>query len=358
MDKQYKRILVIKLRFHGDMLLTTPVISTLKQNYPDAQIDVLLYEDTMPILSENPEINALYGIKNRKTPTLDRLKNVFTTIGVLRKNHYDLVVNLTDQWPVAFLVRCLQTKNKISLQFQHRRSVLWTSCFRESVPPQGSHIVERNLSTLAPLGLKKVVTETTMGYQPEHWNNIQNKLSELGVDSHRYVVIQPTARQVFKCWDEEKFSAVIDSLEVRGYRVVLTSGPSAGDIACVNKIKNSCQNKPVTELAGKTSFPELAALIDHAALFIGVDSAPMHISAALKTPIICLFGATDHRFWRPWSDNFIMFWAGDYQPMPKREDLDRHHKYLSCIPASEVIEATEKLLKSSANESMPRNGSL
>jgi heptosyltransferase III len=75
-DKQYKRILVIKLRFHGDMLLTTPVISTLKQNYPDAQIDVLLYEDTMPILSENPEINALYGIKNRKTPTLERLKNV------------------------------------------------------------------------------------------------------------------------------------------------------------------------------------------------------------------------------------------------------------------------------------------
>ncbi len=197
-----------------------------------------------------------------------------------------------------------------------------------------------------------------MGYQPEHWNNIQNKLSELGVDSHRYVVIQPTARQVFKCWDEEKFSAVIDSLEARGYRVVLTSGPSAGDITCVNKIKNHCQNKPVTELAGKTSFPELAALIDHAALFIGVDSAPMHISAALKTPIICLFGATDHRFWRPWSDNFIMFWAGDYQPMPKREDLDRHHKYLSCIPASEVIEATEKLLKSSSNESMSRNGSL
>lgn len=48
------------------MLLTTPVISTLKLNYPDAKIDVLLYEDTMPILSENPEVNALYGIKNRK----------------------------------------------------------------------------------------------------------------------------------------------------------------------------------------------------------------------------------------------------------------------------------------------------
>ena len=54
------------MRFHGDMLLTTPVISSLKKNYPDAKIDVLLYQDTIPILSENPEINALYGIKNKK----------------------------------------------------------------------------------------------------------------------------------------------------------------------------------------------------------------------------------------------------------------------------------------------------
>ena len=63
------------MRFHGDMLLTTPVISTLKQNYPDAKIDVLLYQDTIPILSENPEINALYGIKNKKTNVTDKITN-------------------------------------------------------------------------------------------------------------------------------------------------------------------------------------------------------------------------------------------------------------------------------------------
>lgn len=54
------------MRFHGDMLLTTPVISSLKQNYPDAQIDVLLYQDTIPILSENQEIHTLYGMKVKK----------------------------------------------------------------------------------------------------------------------------------------------------------------------------------------------------------------------------------------------------------------------------------------------------
>ena len=63
------------MRFHGDMLLTTPVISSLKKNYPDAKIDVLLYQDTIPILSENPEINALYGIKNKKAKASEKIAN-------------------------------------------------------------------------------------------------------------------------------------------------------------------------------------------------------------------------------------------------------------------------------------------
>ncbi len=113
------------------------------------------------------------------------------------------------------------------------------------------------------------------------------------------MVIQPTARQIFKCWDNAKFSAVIDALHARGYEVVLTSGPDKDDLVCVNEIAQGCQTPPVTALAGKVTFPELGALIDHAQLFIGVDSAPAHIAAAVNTPLISLFGATDHIFWRP-----------------------------------------------------------
>lgn len=80
MEKPFRRILIIKMRFHGDMLLTTPVISTLKQNYPDAKIDVLLYQNTIPILSENPEINALYGISNKGTGTKEKIKNALSLV--------------------------------------------------------------------------------------------------------------------------------------------------------------------------------------------------------------------------------------------------------------------------------------
>ncbi|MDW4799344.1 putative lipopolysaccharide heptosyltransferase III, partial [Escherichia coli] len=119
------------------------------------------------------------------------------------------------------------------------------------------------------------------------------------------------------------------------------------DLACVNDIAQGCQTPPVTALAGKVTFPELGALIDHAQLFIGVDSAPAHIAAAVNTPLISLFGATDHIFWRPWSNNMIQFWAGDYREMPTRDQRDRNEMYLSVIPAADVIAAVDKLLPSS-----------
>lgn len=82
---------------------------------------MLLYQDTIPILSENPEINALYGIKI-KSKSLRKNCQLFHLIKVLRANKYDLIVNLTDQWMVAILVRLLNARVKISRDYHHRQS--------------------------------------------------------------------------------------------------------------------------------------------------------------------------------------------------------------------------------------------
>lgn len=353
MEQPFKRVLVIKMRFHGDMLLTTPVISTLKRHYPDAKIDVLLYQDTIPILSENCEINALYGIKNKKAKAGDKIANFVHLIKVLRSNKYDLVINMADQWMVAILVRMLNAPVKITQDYSHRQHAFWRNSFTHLATPKGNNVVESNLSVLSPLKLDSYVMQTTMSYNSSCWSRVREMLDSVGVGK-RYVVIQPTARQIFKCWDNDKFSRVVDDLHERGLAVILTSGPSREDLACVDAIAKGCKVAPVTALAGKMTFPELAALIDHAELFVGVDSAPGHIAAAVKTPMVCLFGATNHIFWRPWSENMIQFWAGDYQPMPSREQLDRNKMYLSVIPAKDVITAIGKML--SQNHDLPATG--
>lgn len=343
MEKPFRKILVIKMRFHGDMLLTTPVISTLKHHYPDALIDVLLYQDTIPILSENPEIHRLYGLKSKNSSSCEKMKNFSSIIKTLRDNHYDLVINMADQWIVALLVRMLKAPVRISHDFGHRQNRFWRKSFTHLVSAEGNNVVESNLSVLKPLGLDSYVSKTTMSYPYTSWEKIRAMLDDAQV-GERFVVIQPTARQIFKCWENDKFSQVIDALHERGLDVVLTSGPGREDLDCITAIAQGCKFPPITTLAGKMTFPELAALIDHAALFIGVDSAPGHIAAALSTPMICLFGATNHIFWRPWSDNMIQFWAGDYQAMPSRDKLDRGKMYLSVIPAKDVIAAVDTML--------------
>ncbi|VDZ75939.1 lipopolysaccharide core biosynthesis protein [Salmonella bongori] len=80
MEKPFRRILIIKMRFHGDMLLTTPVISTLKQNYPDAKNRCASLPEHHTDIVENPEINALYGISNKGTEQKEKIKNALSLV--------------------------------------------------------------------------------------------------------------------------------------------------------------------------------------------------------------------------------------------------------------------------------------
>lgn len=340
----YHRILIVKLRFHGDMLLTTPLISSLKACYPAAKIDVLLYQDTSPILSRHPDIHRLYGLKRKTATPLEKIKDFLTVRQALVQNKYDLIVNLADQWPIALLIKSLGCPNSLSINRGGARQGLWASCFTQCIDPQGEHIVEQNLSMLTALGIPeaKQLKPLSLRYAAEDAERVFAAAPALR--EQPYVVIQPTARQLFKCWDNDKFALVIDHLKEKGLEVVLTCGPSPEDVAVVNDIHAQCRHQPIITLAGKTHFLELAALIDRAVLYIGVDSAPMHMAAALNTPVVCLFGPTDHRRWRPWSANSTVIWAGNYQPMPERANLDRSQKYLSSIPAQDVIQAVDARL--------------
>lgn len=345
MPDKINRILICKLKFYGDMLLTTPVIATLRHVYPQAKIDVLLYKDTKAILAADPDINAFYLIE-KKAGLLKTVGNFLSVKKQLKNNKYDLIVNLTEQWPIALLVSSL---HRYSIAFE-RGKPSWDRLFSHVVPPTGTHIVEQNLSILTGIGIaeKDWVKKLSLYYTE---NDRQSLLRiEPALNDKPYVVIQPTARQYFKCWDDDKFAAVIDYLSQRGLRVILTCGPLQSELQQVNNIAKLCTHKPDLQFAGKTSFLQLAALIDGAALYVGVDSAPMHMAAALQTPQVCLFGATNHQQWRPWSDKAELIWAGDYHEMPNRDALDRSKKYLSWIPASAVTEAIAAQLGTDAGQ--------
>jgi heptosyltransferase-3 len=343
------RILLIKLRHHGDMLLTTPVINSLRQRWPHAQIDVLLYEETRDMLVAHPEIHKVYGIdrKWKQLGTRGHLQKEWQLLTTLRAQHYHLVLNLADQWRSALISRFTGAPVRIGFDFNKRRGLIWRHCHTALASVSGHqqmHTVEQNLSILAPLDIPPV-DAVSMCYTAEDEQTVSTKLTEKGVDG-RYIVVQPTSRWFFKCWDEGKMAQTITALQQDGHSIVLTSGPDKKELAMVETILAACPQERIYSLAGQLTLRQLGALIDKAALFIGVDSVPMHMAAALQTPCVALFGPSKLTFWSPWQVKGEVIWAGEYGPLPDPDAVDTRTKerYLNAIPVDRVVAAARKYL--------------
>ncbi|CCP01192.1 Putative heptosyl III transferase WaaQ (Glycosyl transferase, family 9) [Erwinia amylovora Ea644] len=345
---QPERILVIKFRHHGDMLLTTPVIRSLKAAWPEAKIDVLLYEETRAMLACHPDIHRIYAIDRtwKKKGLRFQLGQEWRLLKILRQQRYDVVVNLADQWRSAIITRFTGAPVRLGFDFPKRQGGLWQRCHTHLVATdqhQAMHTVEQNLSLLHPLNLAAIDSTVGMHYSPDDAHAVQRLLN----GTEKYIVIQPTSRWFFKCWSEEKFAAVLQSLRDDGHTLVLTSGPDAKELDMVKKIIGLLSSEDnVISLAGQLTLNQLAAVIDEAGLFIGVDSVPMHMAAALKTPCIALFGPSKRVFWRPWQVNGEVIWAGDFAPLPDPDSVDTKtsERYLDAIPVETVLDAARRLL--------------
>lgn len=345
-----KRILVIKLRHHGDMLLTTPVINTLKENWPQAEVDVLLYQETIEILSANPGIAQLMSIDRqwKKQGATKHLKHEWQLLQQLRDRQYDVVINLADQWRSAIAARWTGAKIRLGFDFPKRRGTLWRICHTQLASVEGHgklHTVEQNLSILDPLNDLKTSDQVTMSYSAQDWQHVETLLQQQNV-LRNFIVVQPTSRWFFKCWTEAKMAATITALQADGHTLILTSGPDKRELKMVATILASSPQEHVISLAGQLTLRQLAALIDHARLFIGVDSVPMHMAAALNTPCIALFGPSKLALWHPWQAQGKTIWAGDYGSLPDPDDIDTKtdERYLDLIPVEIVINAAKELL--------------
>ena len=345
-----KNILLIKLRHHGDMLLTTPAINALRQRYPQANIDVLLYKETRPMLEAHPAIRQLHIIDRnwKKEGGWQKFRHEMALLSAVRACHYDLVINLADQWRSAIITGFSGAPVRIGFAFRKRDNALWRWMHNHLVSTEDHHqlhTVEQNMAALKPLGISAAGAKASMHFSTADQLIVQDVLAHHAVKMP-FVVLQPTSRWLFKCWEDEKVAQLIDALAAEGRTVVLTAAPDQKEMAMIANIQSLCRSHNVVSLAGELSLPQLAALIDAAQLFIGVDSAPMHMAAALETPCLALFGPTKLQHWRPWGDHNRVIWAGDYGPLPSPDDIDTNtqQRYLSAIPVEDVVAAARSFL--------------
>lgn len=344
------RILVIKLRHFGDVLLTTPLINTLMANYPHALIDVLVYDGTEVMLAGNKGVYLTYTVDRslKKQGLKKQLRGEKALLNSLGTGHYDLILNMSDQWRAAFYCYKLKPTFIIGFRYPRRNNRLWRFCHSALVDTDlqpSRHTVINNLSILEPLALPVICSDVTMSYRQMDIDHLELLCRKIPLTD--YIVIQPTARWAFKNWSLTSYSQLIDHLIQRGERVVITGGRSEEEISSIRQIINGClYPEEIINLAGKLDMPELAVLIDRAKLFIGVDSAPMHMAAALQTPSVVLFGPSNLKQWHPWQAPHTLIWAGNYRPLPSPDDIntDTPERYLDAIPVADVITAVVRRL--------------
>ncbi|AYA41543.1 putative lipopolysaccharide heptosyltransferase III [Xenorhabdus nematophila] len=348
--RRFEKILIIKLRHHGDTLLITPVVNTLKENFPDSEIDVLLYKETEPMLVNFGLVSHIFSIDRqwKKAGTKAYITHHWRLINQLKNRRYNLIINLADQWYSALVSKISGAPTRIAFDFPKRQNLLWKSCFSHLVSTEGEeslHVVEQNLSALKPLNLSNTNSDVTMSYSEGDWQKVSELLHTNGINN-QYIVIHPASRWFFKCWNERKISETINALQSDGHSIVVTSGTEPREKEMIEQILSSCDKENIVSLAGQITLPQLGALIANARLFIGVDSVPMHMASALKTPCIALFGPSKLVFWHPWNVNGEVIWAGNYGKLPDPDDIDTktETRYLDLIPTDVVIAAARRYL--------------
>jgi heptosyltransferase-3 len=298
------RALVIMLRHHGDVLLATPVLGALKAAAPKIEIDALVYDATAPMLEAHPALSQLHTVGRawKDEDPLSRIGSEYKLFGALRARHYDLVVHLTEQPRGAWLARALGARYSVA-PAAPERGAFWRGSFTHhyAIARNGRrHKVEANLDALRRIGLQPDMELRRPQFVPgaAAEASVAALLAAEGLAERSFVHIHPASRWTFKCWPAERNAELIDRLSA-AHRVVLTAAPETAEMRLVEQILSKTTSKPVN-LAGRLSIKELGALTAKARLFVGVDSMPMHLAAAMGTPAVALFGPSGEQEWRPW----------------------------------------------------------
>jgi heptosyltransferase-3 len=343
------RILVVALRRLGDVLLTTPLIRSLRRAWPDANLDVLVFADTAGILEGNPDVDRVVAMPVR--PSL--AQSLALAARLFRRYHLAVSTQSGDR-PTFFALLAGRDHAGPVWPAERTKRALLGRCVAAG---EGAHRVEEMLRLADALGIARVaeVVAPVGALAPSH------------VVPGPYAVIHAAPKFRYKQWTRDGWRALAQALAQRGLAVAATGGP--GDRAYLDDVWHDLPD--VRRLDGLLRWPEIAALIAGAQLYVGPDTSVTHLAAASGCPTVALYGPTDPRLWGPWpAQGLSAPWAaaGTIQqrrnvwlvqnPLPclpcQQEGCDRHRmsraQCLDELLPAQVLAAVDRALATQAGK--------
>lgn len=330
------KYLLIKLRYIGDSLLTTPVAKVIKRSSKDSYIAFLVNKGTEELLYFNPWIDRIYTFNKESS-----LKAKISLIKHIRKEMFDVCIDFTSSDRGAFLAFLSGAKLRIGFCGGSllRDKLLYTSAKRP--PAANMHQIEKNLYLLNELGIKSCIQKPEIFLKEEELERGKALLIGSGWDGQTpYIIFHPGSRRWYKSWPAENF-ALLGDLVKNNFIIDVVICGGRDDTVMAEYIAKMMRERSIN-IAGKTSIRELASIIKGASLFIGNDSAPMHISYSLDVPTIALFGPTDWESWYPVGNNHSIF-SKDVPCRPCGHSRDCDKGEMNCMRLISVEEVFSKV---------------
>lgn len=303
--REINSILLFKLRYIGDVLMTTPAVRLLRKSYPNAHITMVVNKGTEDVIRYNPHINTILTIDRdtvKGASLYKRLSHNLSFLRKMRETHYDVSIDFASGDRATFLSLLCGVPYRVG--FSSREGWRRILLNRTVDIPGRVHTVKRNLIVLEEaLGLKTDDTAMELYTDKSDDDRISQWLQKHDLEDKKIVVINPGGRYWFKRWQTGKWASLIDLIHGKpGVQVVITG--ARNELDDVSTLMSGLKTKAYS-IAGQTTVLELASLLKRAVLYIGNDSGPMHIAAALGTPVIALHGPTDPMDWGPWGEGHI-----------------------------------------------------
>jgi lipopolysaccharide heptosyltransferase II len=331
--EEIKKILCIKPRGIGDILLSTIILENLKAAFPNSEIHYLTEEFAKRAVENNPLVSKIL--------TFNKEDFVLSIIRKVRKEKYDLILDLWSNPKTAQVTFFSGAKNRVGFEKRGRK---YAYNFIGKNGTMGKHAAEDNLVLInsldIPIVSKKIIYQTT-----EEEKEFATKFLEHV--NHQYerklIGIIPSGGWESKRCDPVKWIEICQEIN-KNYNVKFIILWGLGDEKDAEEIRDGINPKPI--LAPETNFGQLSALIEKCDLIIANDSGPMHVAAALGKPTLGIFGPTDPQAHRPYSDNSSYVIHSELHCIICTKLVCTYnHECMLELPIKKVIKEIEKLIK-------------
>ena len=353
------RLLLIRLRLIGDVVLSTPLIRALRRTFPDATLTYLVEREAAAVVSGNPHLDQVIVIERSRG--LARVADDLRLAWRLRRERFDVVIDMHGGPRSSWLTLATGAPQRIGYDIAGRQWMYTRTVPRaRELRPRHSVVNQWDLlsaiegwSGAAPA---PAVDSVEMALDPAADRRIADRLRTTGVEPrHDLIVVHVSASNPFRRWPEPAFADVVSSLvrQSPDRRVILSSGPSdrpAADriAATARELLPADARNRIVEF-GEFNLPELRALISRSRLFIGGDTGPLHVAAATATPIVAIYGPTLPARSTPWRNPDVPTESVEVaglacRPCDQRVCAPGDYRCLTTLPPAAVLAAAERAL--------------